>query len=396
MPTSPALPASAAETSAARVAEPLDVAVAAELAALLHLHGELLGDIVQALARSDGAASLGETGERELSGLGPQGGRPDLGLDLGERGQARRAFRNQREDGEAAGDLDRRRGLAGFEREGGRRERRAATDARDDLVDSERRGGDEHHRVVVGQRLELRLGGEPLSGDLRGELRGPGFGLRLGALGGETRAHLRLGLRERLHAGGALLEHLDQMRAEAGADRPDEAPWRGAERRLLELLDHAAAAEEAEIAAAHLRARIVGELGGELGEVLAGLDALAQRDERGVGHLGRPGVVDLEQDVAGANLLFLLPVVEMRVVVGLELGLLEGHLGARAHRVDQQVVHDALRRQAELLGVALEVARHLGAGRASRRAGIRRTAARGSGRRRARPARGRRARRRRR
>ena len=281
------------------------------------------------------------------------------GLDFRQGRQARRGLGNQRENGEAARDLDRRRGLAGLEGEGGGGERRATADPGDDLIDAEGRRSDEHHGVVVGERFQLRFSGEAFRTDAGGELRRLGLRLGVGTLGGEAGADLGLGLGERLLPGGTLLEHLDQVETEARADRSDQRIRLGVERRLFELLDHAAAAEESEIATPRLGGRIVRELGRELGEVLAGVDALARREDGDLGRLGRPRIVDLEQDVARADLLFLLEFIEVRVVVALEVGLLEGHLGSRSHRVDQEIVDDALRRQAELVGVALEIARDL-------------------------------------
>ena len=153
------------------------------------------------------------------------------------------------------------------------------------------------------------------------------------------------------------------MIAEAGLDRPHQLVGLGVEGRVLELLDHLVAAEGADVAAAGLGGRVVGVLGGHLGEVGAALDLLLRfldaRLSLGVGAL----VVDLDEDVPGVDLLLVRELGLVGIVVALEV--LIGHLdlAGGAVAVDEQVGHVALLGQAEFRLVGLEVGGEIGRGR---------------------------------
>ena len=73
-----------------------------------------------------------------------------------------------------------------------------------------------------------------------------------------------------------LLLDLDQVVAEGGLDGVGGLTYGGGECCLLELGNHLAPGEGAELAALRLAAWVVGVGGGERGEVAAGLDLLQQ------------------------------------------------------------------------------------------------------------------------
>jgi len=173
------------------------------------------------------------------------------------------------------------------------------------------------------------------------------------------------GLEGRL-LGLARLGDLDQVQPEGRAHGLAHLPERQAEGRVLERLHHHAALEPAEIAALCGRARIVRELLGERGEVLAGAQSLERRLRLGLRRGERVALgigIEREQDVAGAALrplhelvLVLLEIAADRRLVGLDGG---GELG----RVELQVLDLNLLRAQEVVPVLLEVGRDLLCGR---------------------------------
>ncbi len=127
---------------------------------------------------------------------------------------------------------------------------------------------------------------------------------------------MRLYLLERAFTAGALFLDLEEVEAEAGLDGSDDDPGLGRESRLLELGNHLAAAEKADLAAARRARRIFGGGARESREILARLEPLGDRVELGPRLLGGPLVVDLEQDVARPHLLGLGEFAAVAVVVG--------------------------------------------------------------------------------
>jgi len=197
--------------------------------------------------------------------------------------------------------------------------------------------------------------GAALAGERRRQLAGAHLGRLARALARQPGADPGLGFGERRGAAGAPVEHLDQVQAVGGAHRTDHLPDLGAEGRVLELADHAAAPEVVEVAAALPAAGIVGILAGELFERRTGGELGAH-----FVHAGGRGrlvavLVDVDQDVARAHLFGageLRPVV---LVPLLDLGGGDLERRAELRGVDQQVVDDALVRDAEVGAVGLEV-----------------------------------------
>ena len=119
--------------------------------------------------------------------------------------------------------------------------------------------------------------------------------------------------------------------------------WPGLQRegRLLELRHHPAAAEVVEVAAVGLRALVLGDLLRQRREVGAALHLL----EDLLGLL--PDVrfvlaVGLQQDVAGADLLRRLVLLDVVVVVALDVGRRDDDLLPRLIAIEQQVSDLAL------------------------------------------------------
>ena len=147
------------------------------------------------------------------------------------------------------------------------------------------------------------------------------------------------------------LEDLEQVEAEAGAQRSDELPRRGREGGVLELPDHPPAAEEAEVAPLRPGAGVVGVLPRDRGEVGAALNPGAKRLDLGPGLGLGPLGADLDEDVAGVHLLGALVVARVLFVEALQIGRVELDLGAQTAAVDEQVGDHPLTRQAEILPV---------------------------------------------
>src|SRR5207237_7408692 len=100
-------------------------------------------------------------------------------------------------------------------------------------------------------------------------------------LGGEPITDLGRHVLERLLSPRTRLEHLDRVKAERGAyGLGRELTTAEREGDGLERRHHLALRDPAEVAALGLAARILGELGGELAEVLAGFGATDD-----IGHL---------------------------------------------------------------------------------------------------------------
>src|SRR5947209_7738675 len=343
------------------VADAGDRALAAELGSLLDLHAQLRGHLVQRLAGGELLAGGLELLHGELLLLLALDRRLHPRLDVLQLGRAGGGDVLQIEDGPALRELHRLRDLALLEAGGRGAEAGVAADAGDDVLGAELAGlGEGDAGVLRGKRLEVAGAARLVAGQAGGEVLGLGGGEVARPLGGEAGADHLPGLLERLRAAGLLVEDLDQVVAEAGLDRAHQLVERGVEGRVLELLDHAVAAEGAEVAAVGLGGRVVGVLGGHLGEVGAALDLLLRlldaRLSLGVGAL----VVDLHQDVPGVDLLLVREIGLVRVVEALEV--LIGHLDVAggAVAVDEQVGDVALLRQAELRLVGLEVGGEIG------------------------------------
>ena len=256
------------------------------------------------------------------------------------------------EDGPTLRHLDRRRDVPLLEREGGGVEGRAETRHRVGGADLGLAEG--HARVLAGEGLQ-RLGVAGLvRGQAGGELLGAGLGELPGALGGEAGADLLLDQLERLRAAGALAGDLEDVIAERGLHRPHQLARLGAEGRVLELLDHAVAAEVADVAALVLRGGVVGVLLGHGGEVGAAVELLLRLLRAGLRLRVVALVVDHDQDVAGLHLVFLGVLGLVGVVVGPQVRLARIHLAGELGVADQQVGQVALLGQLELRLVGLE------------------------------------------
>ena len=147
------------------------------------------------------------------------------------------------------------------------------------------------------------------------------------------------------------------MVAETGLDRPDALTRLRTEGRLFELGDHLPTTEEAEIATLGFAPRIVGELGGQGGEVLTGSESPEDLLHLGVGLLGRPVGIDLQQDMTGSYLLVARELLRVFVVVGGHLGVANLQGRAQSFRIDHQIVDDPLFRHLE---IALVLSEELG------------------------------------
>ncbi len=164
-------------------------------------------------------------------------------------------------------------------------------------------------------------------------------------------ADLVLHLGERALAGGTLLEHLDHVEAEVGLDEIRRLARRHRERGVLERLDHRAAAEEPEVAAAALAGLVLRVLAGQGREV--GARRLRFLEDRLglLAHRGRVLVGRLEQDVLRVHLLRVGELLQVGLVVGLDLLRRRGDRGAQRLRVDGEV--------ADLAALAELVARRI-------------------------------------
>ena len=137
-------------------------------------------------------------------------------------------------------------------------------------------------------------------------------------------------------AHGVALHRLQQVPAVRRLERARELADRESERHLLDRRLHLAAAEESQVAARLRRAGVVRALGGDLGELLAGEDALAQaldlRLPRGQrGRIGRRRDLDHLQMQLRGHLGELVPVcLEPRFRLGRGHGLLGEQLADQA------------------------------------------------------------------
>ena len=162
--------------------------------------------------------------------------------------------------------------------------------------------------------------------------------------------------------GRLLLDHLDDVVAELRLDEVADLAGRQGEGDLVELRDHLALREKAQITALDLAAVVFGKLRRELGEVRATFD-LGEQILRLFLHRRIVLAFGLEKDVTRLDLFGRR--VLLLVVLVIALHVLRRHDGSVANRlqIEHRVPHLALLRNAVVVLVLFELLRDLGVGR---------------------------------